>query len=121
MNNFSINFAATPTIGYLDVATMQLHWRNQVPDDDEVFQHLDQSIESGGFDWYFHGDIMLIPDPVPAAHRHWDQQVLVGQQTIPCVGRFILAFHYEVVGHVNVASSLTIPEFEHLQRELALG
>lgn len=121
MNDFSIGFAAHPTIGYLDVATMQLSWRNQVPDDDMVFQHLDQALAIGSFDWYFHGDIMLIPDPLPVAHRHWDQNVMVGQQAIPCLGQFILAFHFEVVNQVNFASSLTIPEFQHLERELALA
>lgn len=116
INLSNIVFQTKPTIGYFDVSEDQLYWKSKVLDDDMIFQHFEQSTESDGFTFYYHENILMIPDPKPSPHVHWDNEIsLCGNQKIDCPGTFIACFHFEIINDVIVASSLTIAEFEHLK------
>lgn len=113
-NNLEINFCAD-SIGYLDVETMNLK-RINLKQHQEIFEHIKEP-----FDWYFHGEIMVISDPVPAPRKNWNKTVDIAGQVIDCPGRFIIFFNFiQIKNLYNVALSLTIRQFDELQNELEI-
>lgn len=115
-NNLEISFPNSFSIGLLDVEKMQLHRVNNVNIHYWIFKHIE-----GPYEWYYHNSIMIIPDPIPCSRKNWNNNIFVGSQEIECNGEFIAFFHFEIKEHkLNVASSLTLPEFEHVRRELRL-
>jgi len=116
MDSSGLLFMDKPSIGCFDVVTEQFSWRNQVATDDEVFQHLDQALATGEFDYYYRGDMLLIPDPIPIPRVNWHSVVVLGDgQEITCRGAFIACFHAHQVSSGILVSSLTFPEFERLK------
>lgn len=113
-DNLMIGFAATLSIGYLDVETMKLTRINNVKQNHFIFETI-----RSPFDWYYHESIMIIPDPAPVPRKNWNSNIYVCQQNIECNGKFIAFFHFKKYdGNMNYATSLTLPEFEHINNEL---
>lgn len=68
------------------------------------------------FDWYYHENIMVIPDPVFAPRKNWHEELFICEQSIECPGTFVAFFHFEnYKDKLYYATSLTMPEFEHIK------
>ncbi|WP_071130173.1 hypothetical protein [Enterococcus timonensis] len=115
MNDDDIGFANNVSIGFLDVSTMELTRIDHVDENHFIFTRIQSS-----FDWFYQGDVMIIPDPVPTPRRNWNKIASVNGQEIECMGEFIVFFHFEnIKGKLNFATSLSLPEFNHIKQGLA--
>jgi hypothetical protein len=116
INDLPINFMGDLSIGYLNVETMDFTWLNHINGNNTIYNHIQSP-----FSWYYHGDIMIIPDPIPSPRDNWNKILSIGPQHIECPGYYALFFHFqEITNKCNLATSLTLPEFEHINNELTI-
>lgn len=116
MNDGNLAFGKDLSAGFLDVSTMELTRIENINEDHVLFERIQPP-----FDFYYHGKILIIPDPVAAARENWDKVVTVCNQRIECTGKFICFFHFEEIENINFVSSLTLPEFEHIKQGIEIG
>lgn len=115
MNDNNIFFGANLSIGVLNVNDMELRRVESVNKNHEIFKRI-----SVPFDWYFHDNIMIIPDSVPKPKKNWNENVNICGQEIECVGEFIYFFHFEIIENINFVSSLKLPEYIHIKKGMSL-
>lgn len=113
MNDCRILFGSNLSIGVLDVLTMDFKRVENVNENHEIFKRIKPP-----FDWYYHDKIMIIPDIIPTPKEDWDKVVNVCGQEIECVGKFIYFFHFEIIDNGSHATSLTLPEYDHVKNGL---
>lgn len=115
-NDLSIVFQSKISIAYLDIEKMELSRIDKVDKNHFIYNHI-----KAPFDWYFHDSIMIIPDPKPAPRKNWNKTITVDGQIIECMGQYVVFYHYEQIGDLyNIASSLTLPEFDYIKSELKI-
>ena len=90
MNNEKIIFDTLLSIGCLDIATMNFFRLNNVEKSHDIFEKI-----VAPFDFYYHDDILIIPDPIPKEKVNWNKMVSLYGQEIECIGRYIYFFHFD--------------------------
>lgn len=116
-NVFSIGFDFKNSIGYLDVEKMTFSRMDNVDREHFIFKNI-----QAPFDWYFHNEIMIIPDPILSPRKNWNKTIFIDNQEINCKGKFVVFFHFEKVREgIHFATSLTLPEFRYIENELVLN
>jgi len=109
-------FANHISCGILELQGFNFHWVNDVQATSPIYQHF-----LPPYDFFYHDRIIIIPDAIPAPHPYWSAAVDLHQQLITCPGTFIFFAHYQIFkNRVAYITSLTMPEFTILQRDLAL-
>jgi len=111
-----IAFESRISIGYLNIEQMDFTRINNVGSNNPIYKNIEPP-----FDWYRHGNIMIIPDPIAFPGENWNKEISVGGQEIECFGKFVTFFNFkEDQDKYYLATSLTLPEFEHIKRELCI-
>jgi hypothetical protein len=113
--NNVIFFASKKSIAYLDVETMELSRIDNVGANHFIFENI-----KAPFDWFFQDTIMIIPDPVPASRRNWNNVVRIYDQEILCKGKFIIFLHFEKMEGYDFATSLTLPEYNYIKNGISV-
>lgn len=116
MNNNDVLFGSNLSIGVLNVVSMEMERIDNVTKEHRIFNRI-----VAPFDWYFHDEIMIIPDVRPTPKKNWNKVVNVCEQEIECIGECIYFFHFEIVENkFNYVTSLTLPEFDHIRKGISL-
>lgn len=113
--NDNLGFGENLSVGFLDVSTMELTRIENVNKNHFLFQRIKPP-----FDFYYHDKILIIPDSVVTTRGNWNKTVTVCNQKIECIGEFICFFHFEEMEKINLVTSLTLPEFEHIKQGLEI-
>lgn len=113
--NDTLVFGRNISVGFLDVATMKMTRLENINDSHYIFKRLQMP-----FDFFYHGKILIIPDPIAVARPNWNKIVNVCNQEIECRGKFICFFHFEEKGAINYVTSLTLPEYKHIKNGLEI-
>ena len=106
-----IVFANKPSVGVYNLEDDSIDWCHNVNDQHELFKML-QATES--FDYYFMNQILLISLP-NCSGRY---KCLIGELEIDCYSNVLLMFHYEEIEGLIIATSLMLPEFEYIRKNL---
>ncbi|MGX7196333.1 hypothetical protein [Enterococcus olivae] len=116
-NDLMIVFSPKNSIGYFDIENQELIRIDGIEKNHFIYEHIKPP-----FDWYFHDDIMIIPDPIPSPRKKWNKTITVANQVIKCTGQYIVFYHFKERNDLfNFASSLTLPEFEYLKSNLIIN
>lgn len=117
MNNEKIIFDTLLSIGCLDISTMNFFRLNNVEKSHEIFERI-----VAPFDFYYHDDILIIPDPIPKEKVNWNKMVSLYGQEIECIGRYVYFFHFDDISdYVNRVRSLTLPEYNYVEQGLKIS
>ncbi|GEQ62008.1 hypothetical protein VL4N_13860 [Vagococcus lutrae] len=115
MNNNDIVFNSNLSVGVLNIISMELTRIDGVNEKHEIFRRI-----VAPFDWYFHEEIMLIPDSKPMPKQNWEKVLYLCEQEIRCIGQFVYFFHFEILdNNINFVTSLTLPEYDHIKKGIS--
>lgn len=113
-----IVFCRQPNIGMMSTEENRtLKWRQSVCQEDFLFQVIGKAANSSGFDFYFLGDILIIPDPREIKNNFFEFNLDgISFQTR---GEFILFFRIrERKEGIIIADSLTLRQYYFIKNNL---
>ena len=100
---------------------MKLNRVNNVQKNNEVFEELNYFIKStGGFDYYYINQILIIPDPIPSPRLNWYKKIYIDDLEVKCNGKYIIFFHYEDKENFVYVDSLSFPEYIFLKNNICI-
>ncbi|MDE5977227.1 MAG: hypothetical protein K2G70_02010 [Turicibacter sp.] len=115
----NIGFMREPNIGILNIEENGVFkWEPKLRQDDRLFEIIENAIHSGGFDYYYYkDDILIIPDPRELDHPLSTFEL--GRLSFQTRGEFVLFFRIEKkTDGVILANSLDLTQFYYIQNNL---
>lgn len=115
----SLVFSNNISMVLLEIENMKLDWVNNVEKNNKIFDELKYEIRStGGFDYYYINQILIIPDPIPPSRLNCDKTIYIDDLELNCKGKYIAFFHYEDKENFVKVDSLSFPEYIFLKNKI---
>ncbi|MCZ0704200.1 hypothetical protein J2T56_002498 [Natronobacillus azotifigens] len=102
-------FSHKPSVGLLNIDTMELLWLQRVQEKHAIFSRIES-----GFDYYYLNDILIIPDPrktIPCLEKAF----YLGDLKVDCEGEYILFFNFKLIENIIFAESLSLPSYKFIK------
>lgn len=115
----SLVFSNNISMVLLEIENMKLDWVNNVEKNNKIFDELNYGIKStGGFDYYYINQILIIPDPIPSSRLNWNKTIYIDNLEINCKGKYIAFFYYEEKENFVLVDSLNFPQYRLLKNKI---